>query len=88
MRRYAAVEGIVEQHTGYSDVNSFLNRFLSQPDFDLQLKELRRVNERRIKELKEELNATNKDLSQVQTTISGSSGHETKDKHEVRRGRR
>ena len=80
--KYAAVESIVEQNTGYSDVNSFLQRFLSQPNFDLQLKELRFNNEERIRVLKGDLSATNKELQVVQTTISGTSGQETKSKGE------
>jgi len=81
--KYAEVEKTLEQNTGYGDVQAFLERFLSQPNFDQQLKELRRVNEERIKVLKEDLSATNKELGRVQTTISGTSGQETKSKHEA-----
>ncbi|GMH88101.1 hypothetical protein TL16_g11057 [Triparma laevis f. inornata] len=79
--KYSVIQGVLEAKTGFSDVELFVSKYLSQPNLESQMMEMKRISDLRINQLKDELEATQKELTNVQSTISGSSGKDTKEKY-------
>ena len=79
--KYAAALATIKEKTVYNDIEPFVERFLDQGTLKHHVLEMRRNSELRIKELKNELEATKKEQQNVQNTICGTSGKETKSKH-------
>jgi len=80
--KYAAIQATLEAKTGFSDVELFVSKYLSQPNLESQMMEMKRISELRINQLKDELEATAKELQNVQTTISGPSSKDSKEKYD------
>jgi len=78
---WAKALDIIKEKTEYNDVVPFVERFLDQGTLKHHALEMQRKCQNRIEELKLELEATQKEATEVQRDLGGTSGKETKEKH-------
>mmetsp|Transcript_16202 Transcript_16202/g.33242 ORF Transcript_16202/g.33242 Transcript_16202/m.33242 type:complete len:1251 (+) Transcript_16202:31-3783(+) len=79
--KYAKALDKVKEKTEYNDILPFVERFLDQGSLKLEAQEMQRQCNTRIEQLKLELEAAQKEATQVQRSLGGTSGKETKEKY-------
>ncbi|GMI35188.1 hypothetical protein TrCOL_g6721 [Triparma columacea] len=79
--KYANALAIVKEKTEYNDILPFVERFLDQGTLKHHALEMQRKCQNRIEELKLDLEAAQKEATEVQRDLGGISGKETKEKH-------